>query len=100
MAETPQEVLREAADYIGEHGWTQGSYRDYDGGVCALGAIASVTGSVVLDCNGDLAALYASDLGDQAVKILKASLSPGKKWPRSVPNWNDDPGRTAEDVIL
>jgi len=40
------DVLRRAAEYIGEHGWHQGDYEGPDGGVCALGAIGRASGTL------------------------------------------------------
>lgn len=39
---TAAENLRAAADYIEEYGWFQGGYKDANGRVCMLGALAEI----------------------------------------------------------
>lgn len=36
------ESLIKAAEYIDEHGWTQGAHQDEDGKVCLLGSLEAV----------------------------------------------------------
>jgi len=43
VANLPVEILRAAADYIAEHGWTKGAY-EMNGEVCTEGAFIKVLG--------------------------------------------------------
>jgi hypothetical protein len=82
-------ILRDAAEYIGEHGWIQGDLEDEaTGSVCALGAINNVVLNGWNDC-GALVALTAH---------LGLDPTPGFLHP--IAKWNDAKERTAEDVIL
>lgn len=98
-------ILAEAADYIAEHGWTQGDYRDdATGGVCALGAIWSTRDGILTvdEDDGRHKFLASIDVCDKALVLLSQHLNVGPPgaWGAHVPNWNDQPERTAEDVIL
>jgi hypothetical protein len=77
-----QETLKAAAEYISEHGWTQGMMREKDGSVCAAGALLAVSG-------------YES-AGREA---FTGYLYHTGGWV-NVADWNDQPDRTAEEVIL
>lgn len=85
MRKAAQETLKAAAEYISEHGWTQGEMSARDGSVCAAGAIAAVSGYD----NGRSAARGA----------FSGYLYHTEGW-SSIADWNDQPDRTAEDVIL
>jgi hypothetical protein len=88
---TAADVLRDAAEYIGEHGWIQGDLEDdATGSVCAIGAINRVQDNGWHD-HGALEALRAYlRLPPQVRDFI---LHP-------VAVWNDEKERTAEDVIL
>ncbi|MEU3052236.1 DUF6197 family protein [Streptomyces griseus] len=118
---TPEEALLKAADHIAEFGWHQGALYDHDaldrakadpdfpkiGGFpfgwqeeapsCAMGAVGIVV-------NGD--AFKCDAVEGAAVELLRQSLGlRDHSWPSDglmhpVAKWNDDPNRTAEDVIL
>lgn len=98
------DVLREAAEYIGEHGWVQDDLEDDYGKVCAIGAINRVTHSHGYGAGADYAA--ADDFG--ALDALSMHIGIDPSWEASQPRtflhpvarWNDARGRTAEDVIL
>jgi hypothetical protein len=76
---TPSEILLKAADLLAERGWTQGVLEDYEGRMCAAGAVYNVT------CNSSA-----------ALELLQAHIG----FSDNIAAWNDAPGRTAEDVIL
>lgn len=98
-------ALRRAADLIEEHGWTQGDYfRTRDGepfegldewefgcSMCALGALR------VADARDD------EDRFEEAVAALTRGLeaTPGIELfeGAEIACWNDEPGRTAEEVV-
>jgi hypothetical protein len=87
---TTAEILYDAAKYIGEHGWCQGQLSDSDGNVCAIGAINRVAESdTAADTYDAIEALRDYlNLPEHAITL------------HPVARWNDEPGRSAEDVIL
>ncbi|MEU3052242.1 DUF6197 family protein [Streptomyces griseus] len=103
MAEDVSENLLAAADQISAHGWHQGALHPVEAypneGIpdmttapaCAMGAIFAQSSD--------------STTGAAAIEHLRESLGlPGmESWEgpkHPVAAWNDDPSRTAEDVIL
>ncbi len=80
-------VLRDAANLLRERGWAQGTYYR-GGGYCLLGAIRMARfGGLIISDHDDL--LYRS--------VMDAV---GSRIHRDIPDWNDVPGRTKEEVIL
>lgn len=83
-----REACIKAAEYISQHGWHQGElFAEGEGNApaCALGALHAVTNwesSVVFEASD----LLAAHVG---VPPMYVAL-----------HWNDQPERTAEDVIL
>jgi ATP:corrinoid adenosyltransferase len=76
--------LREAADLLATDGWVQGVPEDDQGRHCAAGAIEAVTGDGTgknFAVSGTAMVAVADHLG---IRIT---------------DWNDQPGRTAEEVI-
>jgi hypothetical protein len=99
-------TLRDCAQYIEEHGWTQGALVNQSGGVCALGAIryATLKNAGVGD-GASHAALPEGIREDQraACEALAATISDMTDLyisPLSIPQWNDDSNTTGEDVVL
>jgi hypothetical protein len=85
---TPADVLRHAALVIEERGWTQGDFSSGEAGpYCAMGAIA-----VALE--GDP---VPTVLRNPAYSALTRYLGLGQNFGRAF-TWNDDDGRTAEEV--
>ena len=94
--------LRAAADLIERDGWTQGRYH-LDGCHCALGAIATaITGDPQADPDEGIFAADAD--GDmkmwtrwgRATRVLRWQIDgPGA----AISEWNDEHGRTAEEVV-
>ena len=78
---TPQEHLNAAADYIEEHGWCQTVLRDGER-VCVIGAIRAVHKGRSLEPRDPVYGLLRERIG-----------------PDNIVAWNDDPGRTVEDVL-
>jgi hypothetical protein len=79
--------LRAAADVLRRDGWTQGKFHDAETGChCAAGALEVATAA-------DISGRWLD-----SVRALSAQLriTPG---PISVYRWNDDPGRTADEVL-
>ena len=78
-------ALERAADYILVHGLAKGWFQNEHGSYCALGAINEVT------------ARGYSFISEFAMYTLSQHLlSMGYK---SVPEWNDHPDRTKEEVV-
>lgn len=71
-----QDILN-AADYIREHGWCQGTMMSLGGQVCIFGALTAVLGGRMLSARA----------------FLDKALGMPAHW------WNDAPGRTKEEVI-
>lgn len=96
--------LREAADYIHAHGWTQGTYADKQtGAVCALGAINRVTDRTSF--GADQATYETMGLGATFGGVRYALRKYLGDMPRrtadtgiNIAYWNDQPERTQEQV--
>lgn len=84
---TPSDVLRGAAQLLKEEGWTQHAFLDAHGRMC-------VTGAINRAANGGALYVGAEDnVGSAAWRALADKLG------CRVTDWNDTPGRTAEEVI-
>lgn len=109
---TPAITLRHAALYLQRYGWTQGDYyRDHwdEHGTpglfpaaCALGAIAAaVYGEAIASPEDEM--LPEFDYVDDARHALGQYICPDvydyDPSIESVGDWNDDPSRTADEVI-
>jgi hypothetical protein len=89
--------LRQTADYLRTHGWTQRRVHNvFTGACCLVGAVFEATGGsraarlrVLLPL-----AIYAADTGMITARAL-AALPPGL----ALGDWNDVPGRTVDQVI-
>ncbi|MFF8831316.1 hypothetical protein [Streptomyces sp. NPDC015131] len=97
------DYLREAAEYIAEHGHHKGSYEHWSAGAehpvtCALGALRRVTGDRGMMGGRfyEAAALLGSHLEREGLIPRYEGVVPLSH----IPIWNDAPERTAEDVIL
>jgi hypothetical protein len=73
-------LLLAAANYIEEHGWCQGALENINGQVCLVGALDKT-----------------KDYNDQgyypAILAIQDIIGP------RFGEWNDQPGRTKEDVV-
>lgn len=93
---TPEQTaddLDAAADILITDGWCQGQYSDEQGRVCALGAIGkAIIGNAYghLTSDATAEARYQAAIG--AVAAYRADSVYG------IPEWNDEPGRTEDDV--
>lgn len=89
---TTVEILRGAKVELAKRGWQQGRYGSGDGPVCLLGACAAAAG--VLDRRvGDY---RLADVEADTMPALMAALDrPNSRNPL---DWNDDNGRTIDDV--
>jgi hypothetical protein len=91
---TPEEILAGAANILEQKGWLQCAWEDYDGRCCLLGALAK-------------AGCLQSDEGKKHWCRLKHAVAqevgvpdegPGGHYD-SLIDWNNEPGRTKEEVI-
>ena len=85
-----------AADYIREHGWCQGDFSVADGSCCAAGARnAAIYGDPFrIKCGRTLEqGRRRSDLTSAFV------IEAGIPCDTTIPEWNDTPGRTKEEVL-
>ena len=86
----PQEVLSRAADAIEEHGWTQGNSGNTQIGFCISGAMMHVGFSFhALDRAYDILCDRLGVLGCHPTLTRRIMI----------PKWNDEPGRTKEQVV-
>lgn len=84
---TGEEVLDGAAKAIEEQGWCQHMMQNAEGNLCLMGGL--LHGARQTQCPGFYEAAQAVE--DQVKQQTGASL---------VALWNDEPGRSVEDVLL
>lgn len=98
-------ILRESAEILGEKGWCQNVEKNHEGHMCAMGAMsraASKLYPVGEEQGADRANWDARlDLEWSVIAALANVIGlPNGRGMNPIPNWNDMPERTAEDVIL
>ena len=76
-----QKLLLDMANYIEKHGWTQGCHRRWWGAVCIIGAFDALMPE------------YGSHTTHEAMYSLSRSL------PNPIAVWNDQKGRTKQEVV-
>lgn len=89
-----------AADRVAR-GWCQGVYGDRDGNVCLVGAVGIACGRKISASEGsyfeDNHRATSTSAEDLARERMKTALS---YLPMPGPDrWNDEPGRTQEEVV-
>lgn len=89
-AMSPADVLDAAADYIDEHGWTQGRYRTPSGECCALGGLKRVLQIDYLRVEQGKAARALA----KAINAHGSAYDPGGQ----ISEWNDRFDQTAANV--
>lgn len=89
------EILENAADLLEVHGWCQDRSRDDEGRMCAMGALYQSTfGPGVWECPSRVE--YDTEHGYlEATRALNRKIGTQ----RSIPGWNDNSERTADEVI-
>ena len=95
--------LRAAAEVLRRDGWTQEEYHR-PCGHCAQGAIAVATGfhvslSPYSDDALDFDIVWRGVPEERATEARNALAAKVGIHPWQIPNWNDDEGRTADEVI-
>lgn len=97
------EALNEAADLLERDGWIQGRAHK-NGGHCVIGAIGIVTGYHLRQPHKDTFNSHAYSLeeehrADMDLVCREFAARIGKFGGVNIPLWNDDPLRTAEEVV-
>jgi hypothetical protein len=85
-------ILLDAADYIGLHGWCQGTVENAFRQVCAMGAINRAS---YLRCSVSCGATTTAQR--KLAKYLECFVSSDNA--NDIADWNDAPGRTKEEVM-
>lgn len=88
---TTHEVLTRAKAYLLNHGWRHGAAGRHGGPRCAVGAICSVGGFPTLYHDG-------THWGQEPA-LLAAAKAIGAQVGSQLPGWNDEEGRTFDEVI-
>jgi hypothetical protein len=84
-----QGVLRSAAELIRRRGHCQNRYEASDGSLCVIGAVSTAaTGAALPPLFG-----APDDVYNKAISAIVEHMS---MW--SIPEWNDRPGRTPNEV--
>lgn len=89
-------ILRDAADYIERHGWCQGALNNGER-VCALGAVLMVTDEGIRSVNCQTP--HVAPWFTPNSPIRKAYLRLMNHLKQLPDAWNDNPCRTAEQVV-
>lgn len=92
--EATASVLDKAAAEIRDRGWNQGRLMNGLGEVCAVGGIRAACG---LNRGAYYGRRLAADLATDAEYAFSDYLRSTYEAP-SIPQWNDDPTRTKDDV--
>ncbi len=105
---TPPVLLRRAADVITERGWLQRDFISHSGQVCLVGAMRlAAAGHAGIDPDKVFAAAHGDrevwpeenryalkHTFDESVRLVAARVG-GKL----IHEWNDEPGRTSDEVV-
>lgn len=87
MATTTSDILLRAAELIGERGWAQGALADAEtGGLCLRGAMKLASNEA------HVPTMFVAMAFNQWLLANEGTAD--------VPGWNDEPCRSAEDVVL
>lgn len=97
MNNTP-DVLDRAADIIERNGWWQNFYCDLGSSLPKRDCAVCARGAINLAANGRTPDRL-SKVGEAALQALERYLGISGEYPDSVADWNDHPGRTAEEVV-
>lgn len=103
MTEATSKILSRAAAYMSEQGFTKGAFRDEDGRLCMMGAIAQAVGGLVQDTSITVnAGCYEANTVLANVIRQECQEAPEKQLYSSttIADYNDDPRTTKEDAVL
>ena len=95
-------IVRNAIQILENDGWTQNAYKNYSGSYCAIGALTAAWGGdvpMIADdgYSGDIQLTESSGLAQEIANALRDSGAIDQ-W-EMIPDWNDAPERTQDDVI-
>lgn len=104
---SPAETLRAAAQYLEQDGWIQGAYYDLDGPAAMFIPPADLLGAIGICVYGYAADLDSAEFTPKspifhaARRVLTDYLDQAGELDDgdNLSDWNDKPGRTAEQVI-
>lgn len=104
MIEPWRQELLDAAERIRQRGWCQRQFSDLDGRVCAIGSIANFNANGTIDqlnpCTNLISAAGKTAIIKLSKYLLNGRSQSFREWPGAIISiWNDEPGRTAEEVI-
>ena len=88
---TYREICLKAAERLREVGWRQGAYGGRDGPHCMIGACRWAVGWYDNDIPVDIYPAHLAALAAARSAVFSADCSAAA--------WNDEPGRTVEEVI-
>jgi hypothetical protein len=94
---TIKQILSQALAHI-QKGWTQGRSWEIRDGVDCYCAIAAI-GKVESTLYNIMPMQQATQLGNDAIRVLDKFIPESEKYAGSVVNYNDDLTTTKEDVI-
>lgn len=97
LRQSAADFLDDTADHLEQYGWCQEDLHDVDGRSCAVGAIDVHARNVARPVRMQATTMLAAWLGTEHPGVCECE----DLWCRrdSIIQWNDTPGRTAEDVI-
>lgn len=100
MTKTPKQVLQDARRLIEEKGWIQGLYHS-ERGYCVSGAIYQAGGWRCVVYQTNSAEAYQTNSAEALVAADRAWSALQKEigFAQSIAGWNDEPGRTKEEVL-
>jgi hypothetical protein len=89
---TTRDVLVAAKGYLLEHGWMQGDFGEHGAPRCIVGVLGSVSGVVNPRDNEWPQSMYRALVAVEDAASIDTYCD-------NIANWNDDGGRTFEQVI-
>jgi hypothetical protein len=91
MTNKPAAIFRATAELLRRDGWIQDLDTNADGNRCLVQALDTICASQ----SRKVRSRYHTDILDPLRKTLREQWG----WNESAIDWNDEPGRTAEEVI-
>jgi len=87
---SPNDILRQAAAVLESKGWCQGMMHGIGGTCCMLGAITTAAWAEPHDGHAVRRIAERERACTMVVQLLRG---------RAISEWNDEPGRTKEQVV-
>lgn len=92
------EVLRTAQTVLGVNGWHQGGFYNRAAELPPASSPVDLYGALALAAGADAPMSWGGPGSDDAMGLLRAVLYARGEWV-GLAEWNDEPGRTVEDVL-